>query len=295
MNEKYAALQDPGIREFLIAGDEFYPADAVNFTMAEQRDFYNKYCAHFRKPRPASIAVTDFKVGEIACRRYMPKSPTAKLLYLHGGGHVLGGLDSHDDICAELAEAAEVEVTAVEYRLAPEHPFPAALADCFAVLDYIGPCIVAGDSAGGNLTAALCLKSRDANGPHVAAQILIYPGLGGEMSNGSYIDQANAPGLTTQDEIYYRETYHGGGHKYAAPLNETNFNNLPPAFIVAAGNDPLHDDSTEYAAKLLAAGGKAMVREEPLLVHSFLRARHMSQPAAASFQAIIAAIKVFAA
>ncbi len=292
---KYGDLIDPGIRDFLIAGDEFYPADAVNFTMAEQREFYNSYCAHFRKPRPSSIAVADFKVGEISCRRYTPKSPTAKLLYLHGGGKVVGGLESHDDICAELAEGSNVEVTAVEYRLAPEHPFPAALIDCAAVLSAIGPCIVAGDSAGGNLSAALCLKSRDENGPHVAGQILIYPGLGGDMSKGSYISQANAPGFTTQDEIYYRQTYQGGEHKYAAPLNETNFKNLPPAFLVAAGLDPVHDDSSEYAAKLIAAGGKATVREEPLLVHAFLRARHMSQPAAASFQAIIAAIKGFAA
>ncbi len=295
MTEKYANLQDPGIRDFLIAGDNFYPADAVNFSMPEQREFYNKYCAHFRKPRPASITVTDFKVGETPCRRYTPKSPTAKLLYLHGGGFVVGGLESHDDICSELAEGAQVDVTAVEYRLAPEHPFPAAFDDCWTVLNSVGSCIVAGDSAGGNLAAALCLKSRDVNGPKIAGQVLIYPGLGGDMRKGSYITQANAPGLTTADVIYYRDTYKGGGHKFAEPLRETNYRNLPAAFLVAAGNDPLHDDCITFAENLIAAGGQATVREEPLLVHSFLRARHMSQPAAASFQAIIAAIKGFAA
>ena len=295
MSEKYTHLQDSGIREFLIAGDAFYPANAVNFTMAEQRDFYNKYCAHFRKPRPASITVTDFKVGAIPCRRYTHKSPTAKLLYLHGGGFVVGGLESHDDICAELAEGTNVEVTAVQYRLAPEHPFPAAFDDCWAVLKTLGTCIVAGDSAGGNLAAALSLKARDENRPHIAGQVLIYPGLGGDKSKGSYITQANAPGLTTADVIYYRDTYKGAGHKYAEPLRETNYSNLPPAFIVAAGNDPLHDDGPEFAARMNAAGGQAKVREEPLLVHAYLRARHMSQPAAASFQAIIAAIKGFAA
>jgi acetyl esterase len=294
LSEKYVQLQDPGIREFLIAGDEFYPADAVNFTMAEQRDFYNKYCAHFRKPRPSAMTVADFKVKEISCRRYSPQAPTAKLLYLHGGGYVLGGLESHDDICAELANSANVEVTAVEYRLAPEHPFPAAFDDCWAVLNHIGPCIVAGDSAGGNLTAALCLKSRDVKGPRITAQVLIYPGLDGDTTKGSYITQAQAPGLTTADTIYYRTTYAGSPHKYAGPLNESDFSNLPPAFIVAAALDPLHDDATEYASKLIAAGGQATVRDEPLLVHAFLRARHMSQPAAASFQAIIAAIKGFA-
>lgn len=295
MSEKYAHLQDPGIRDFLIAGDNFYPADAVNFTMAEQRDFYNKYCAHFRKPRPASITVTDFNVGEIPCRGYMPKSPTAKLLYLHGGGIVVGSLESHDDICAELAEGAQVEVTAVDYRLAPEHPFPAAFDDCFAVLNHLGACIVAGDSAGGKLAAALCLKSRDVYGPIIAGQVLIYSGLGGDVSKGSYITQANAPGHTTTDVLYYRDIYKGGGHKYAEPLRETDYKNLPPAFLVVAGFDPIHDDAIDYAANLIAAGGKAELRKEPLLVHAFLRARHMSQPAAASFQAIIESIKGFAA
>ena len=291
---KYSELKDPGIREFLIAGENFYPADAVNFSMAEQREFYNKYAAHFRKSRGTSISAADFKVGEISCRRYIPKSPTAQLLYLHGGGFVLGGLESHDDICAELADGAEVEVTAVAYRLAPEHPFPAAFDDCWAVLNNIGPCIVAGDSAGGNLAAALCLKSRDVNGPKIKAQVLIYPGLDGDTTKGSYISNANAPGLSTADSLYYRKAYAGTPHKYAGALNETNFANLPPAFIVAAGLDPLHDDATEYASKLNAAGGRAELRDEPLLIHAFLRARYMSQPAAESFAAIIAAIRKFA-
>jgi acetyl esterase len=292
---KYSELKDPGIREFLIAGEAFYPADASNFSMAEQRAFYNKYCAYFMKPRPSSITVTDFKLGHIPCRRYTPQNQTAKMLYLHGGGYVLGGLESHDDICAELAEAAQVEVTAVEYRLAPEHPFPAAFDDCWAVLNHIGPCIVGGDSAGGNLTAAMCLKSRDMSGPEIIAQVLIYPGLDGDVTNGSYVTQAHAPGLTTADTIYYRTAYAGSPNKYAGALRETDFSNLPPAFIVAAGIDPLHDDATEYAAKLIAADVKAELRDEPLLIHAFLRARHMCQPAAKSFQAIIAAIKGFAA
>jgi acetyl esterase len=120
MNSKYAHLQDPGMRDFLVAGENFYPADAVNFTMAEQRAFYDKYCAHFRKPRPTGIDVTDFKVGDIPCRHYTPKHSTAKLLYLHGGGYMLGGFESNDDICAELSAGANVEVTAVQYRLAPQ-------------------------------------------------------------------------------------------------------------------------------------------------------------------------------
>ncbi len=295
MSNKYPTVKDEGIRRFLIEGEELYPADAVNFTMDEQRAFYNQFCAHFDYPHPAGITTHDFKVGDVPCRTYTLKKPKAKLLYLHGGGYVVGGIASHDSICAEIAGPGDVEVTAVEYRLAPEHPFPAAFDDCWAVLNHIGPCIVAGDSAGGNMAAALSLKSRDVNGPKIIAQILIYPGLGGDLDRGSYITQADAPGLTTKDVIFYRDTYNGSSHKYAEPLRETNYVGLPPAFMVAACLDPLHDDCFDFAAKLKTAGVEAEVRDEPLLIHAFLRARHMSQPAADSFASIIAAIKRFAA
>ena len=102
-------------------------------------------------------------------------------------------------------------------------------------------------------------------------------------------------GLTTADTLYYRKIYAGHPNKYAGPLQETDYRNLPPAFIVAAGQDPLHDDAIEYAARLIAAGGIVELREEPLLIHAYLRARHMSKPAAESFAAIVAAIKGFAA
>jgi acetyl esterase len=295
MSDRYPSVKDEGIRRFLAEGEKLYPADAVNFTMAQQREFYNKFCAHFDYPHPAGITTHDFKVGDVPCRTYTPKSSKAKLLYLHGGGYVVGGIASHDSICAEIADQAQVEVTAVEYRLAPEHPFPAAFDDCWAVLNQIGPCIVAGDSAGGNMTAALCLKSRDVDGPKIKAQILIYPGLGGDMTKGSYVTQANAPGLATKDVMFYRDTYKGSPHKYAEPLRETNFANLPPAFMIAACLDPLHDDCADYAAKLKAAGIEAEIRDEPLLIHAFLRARHTSEPAKQSFAAIIAAIRKHAA
>ena len=294
MNDKYPTVKDPGIRKFLEEGEKLYPADAVNFSMEQQRAFYDQFCAHFDYPHPAGVTTLDFKVGDVPCRTYKVKTPKAKLLYLHGGGYVVGGIASHDSICAEIAGLAQVEVTAVQYRLAPEHPFPAAFDDCWAVLNHIGPCIVAGDSAGGNMAAALSLKSRDVKGPKISAQILIYPGLGGDMTKGSYLTQANAPGLSTKDVMFYRDAYKGAPHKYAEPLRETNYANLPPAFMVAACLDPLHDDCLDYARKLESVGVAAEVRSEPLLIHAFLRARHMSEPAAKSFASIIAAIKKYA-
>ena len=295
IERKYAHVEDPGIRAFLVAGERFYPPDAVNFTMAEQRAFYDRYCAHFRKERPASVVAEDVSLGGVACRHYR-KQGTADapvMVYLHGGGFVLGGLESHDDVCAEICDGAGIAVIAVAYRLAPEHPFPAAFEDCWAVLKEVAArhsrIIVGGDSAGGNLAAALALKARDEGGPRLQGQVLIYPGLGGDMTRGSYVTQSHAPGLSTADVIYYRDTYKGGGHRYAEPLRETDYSGLPPAFLVAAALDPLHDDCNDYAERLRAAGIAAHVREEPLLVHAFIRARNMSAPARQSFDAITAA------
>ena len=300
LERKYAHLEDPGIRDFLIAGERFYPPDAVNFTMDEQRAFYDRYCAHFRKPRPGNVGAEDVAYGGVPCRHYRlkdaPGAPT--MIYLHGGGFVVGGLDSHDDVTAEICAAAKIDVIAVDYRLAPEHPFPAAFEDGWAVLQAVATrtpdLIIGGDSAGGNLAAALCLKARDAGGPKPKGQVLIYPGLGGDMSRGSYVTQANAPGLSTRDVIYYRDTYRGRGSKYAEPLRETDFNGLPPAFLVAAALDPLHDDCFDYAARLKAHGVAVQIRDEPLLVHAFLRARNMSVPARKSFDAITAACAALA-
>jgi acetyl esterase len=295
IEKKYARLEDPGIRDFLIAGERLYPPDAVNFSLAEQRAFYDRYCAHFRQPRPETVTTQDRHHGGVPCRHYWPRGTTGSpvLVYLHGGGFVVGGLDSHDDVCAELCDGARIEVVAVNYRLAPEHPFPAAFDDAWTVLKAIASTtariIVGGDSAGGNLAAALAIKARDERAPRIRGQVLIYPGLGGDMTTGSYVSQASAPGLSTADVRYYRDVYRGGGSKFAEPLRETDYRGLPPAFLVAAALDPLHDDCFAYAGRLTAAGVTARVRDEPLLVHAFLRARNMSAPARASFEAITAA------
>lgn len=297
---KYNGLEDPGIRAFMIEGERLYPADAVNFTMAEQRDFYNRYCAHFRKARPADVTAKNFNVGDVPARLYVPKGreQAPVMLYLHGGGFVVGGLESHDDVCAEIASGAGIQVVAVEYRLAPEHPFPAAFDDCWAMLTHLAKThadiIVGGDSAGGNLAAALTLKARDVGGPRLKGQLLIYPGLGGDVTKGSYISQANAPNLTTADVLYYHDTYKGDGSRYAEPLRETDYHGLPPAFVTTAQIDPLADDGAEWVKRLTAAGIAAHHRPEPLLVHAYLRARHMSEPAKLSFAAIVEAARSLA-
>jgi acetyl esterase len=303
-----AGPTDPGILCFLAETAALYPDTAVDFTMSEQRAFYDALCRHFRRPRPPEIAVADARIGPAAAavpvRRYTPpRDSAARVLYLHGGGFVVGGLDSHDDICGELSARAGVQVTAVDYRLAPEHRFPAAFDDCLAVYSALaaeGPVTLAGDSAGGNLAAALALHARDTGGPEPRGLVLIYPGLGGDRSRGSYVEHADAPGLSTRDVAWYAAAYLGDHErapdrrKFATPLAETDWRDLPPAFLVACEWDPLRDDCFDLARALSAAGVAARVRLEPQLVHAFLRARHMSGPAAASFDAIVEAVAALA-
>ncbi len=252
--------------------------------------------------------------GEIALRHYAPanRRDGAGLIYLHGGGYVLGGLDSHDDICCGLAEMARVTVIAVDYRLAPEHRFPAAFDDSAAAVEHIlreaaqfgidaNRTVIAGDSAGGNLAAAVCLKRRDDGEALPSGQVLVYPTLGGDMTRGSYVSRANAPGLTTADMQAYDGWYMGDAPpevrsiKFRAPLRETGYTGLPAAFLVACEWDPLRDDCFDYAGQLMAAGVEAHVRHEPELVHACLRARHISPTAGAMFAAIAAAVERFSA
>jgi acetyl esterase len=123
----------------MIAGERFYPVAAVNFTMAEQREFYERYCAHFRKPRPSGITTEDFSRGTAACHIYRPKREMdyPVLPCLHDGGYVLGGLESHDNVCAEIIDRGDLIMIGVHYRLAPENPFRTALDDAWAMLHCV--------------------------------------------------------------------------------------------------------------------------------------------------------------
>lgn len=298
-------LKDPGIKAFIKETEQFYPPNAVELSIAEQRACYDTMCAHFLKPYPEGVRAEDMSISGVNVRQYTPEGARADVMivYAHGGGFVVGGLESHDDVCAEIAAFAGSKVVAVDYRLAPEHLFPAAVDDCWTVYTWAaaraGRIVVAGDSAGAKLSAAIALKARDEGVGHIAGQVLIYGAYGGEPEGGSYETQANAPGLTTEDVKFYGEIYFGKRpnpnweNKLARPLLETDFSGLPSAFIVAAELDPLLDDSIRYAEVLNAAGVEATLRTEPDLIHGYLRARHMSAPAGESFTAICQAIRGF--
>lgn len=318
LDDPRPAPDEPGIVAFMAQSEGFFPDDAVGLSMDEMRACYDRLCQHFHAGRPAGMQIRDMSApgpaGSIPLRRYVPAQGRngAGLIYLHGGGYVLGSLDSHDDICCGLAELSGATVIAVDYRLAPEHRFPAAFEDSAAASHHIlsnpgafgidpSRTALGGDSAGGNLTAAVCLKRRDEGLPMPSGQVLIYPALGGDMSRGSYVSRANAPGLTTADMKAYDDWYMGLQNvaakrsKYRAPLLETDYSSLPPAFLVACEWDPLRDDCFDYAARLQAAGIKAQVRHEPELIHASLRARRVSPAANAMFAAIAEAVEGFTA
>lgn len=297
---------DAEVRAFIARTNDFYPDDANTGGIAQSRVLYDRLCASFRARRPAGVTVVDGSVaaawGAIPTRRYHPPGAArrAALLYLHGGGFVLGSLDSHDDVCAELCHAANTDVVAVDYRLAPEHVYPAALddvADVYRALVADGrPVVVAGDSAGGHLAASLCHRMRRLGERPPRGQVLIYPGLSSDPLRVVGSRAATAPMLTAADCAYYRDAFAGGAaclpvdDPEFAPLDDDDFTGLPPAAIFAAGYDPLCQDAEDYAAVLNAAGVAVTYRCDPGLVHGWLRARHMSRLAAGAFAEVARAV-----
>lgn len=270
--------------------DKTLSFNSTDSSITGLRQAYSEMCRAFTPPRPAGLYVVDFELAGVAVRSYQPPVlPSAGgvtcIVYLHGGGWVVGDLDSHDFICAELASTLGVLVIAVDYRLAPEHPFPAAFDDCLKVWRALrtGPfkldparTLVAGDSAGGNLAAALCLALRDAGEPVPCAQVLIYPGLGGDHRLPSRSECIDAPLLSSSDVDCYHALYLQGTrhpNAYAMPLLATDFSRLPPAWIAVAQLDPLRDDGVLYAERLSTAGVAATLYVGEGLVHGCLRAR----------------------
>ncbi|TQV75787.1 alpha/beta hydrolase [Denitrobaculum tricleocarpae] len=301
----YAPRIDEEIWAFIDRTDSFYPPDTVDADIATQRAVYDEMCAAFRQKRPSGLSVRDESIpggdGEIPIRRYQPHAtaePAAIVIYCHGGGFVVGGLESHDDVCAEIAAATGFSVVSVDYRLCPEHRHPAAYNDVLAAFEAISkegnPIILCGDSAGGNLAAAVCLAIRHRpDAP--AGQVLIYPGLGGEiMGLPSYREEAHAPLLTTRDVMFYKnvrvEGEVPGNDPTYAPLSARDFTGAAPCVIVTADCDPLRDDGATYVKRLRDAGVEAEWINEPGLVHGYLRARTSSERAKHSFARICDAI-----
>ena len=235
---------------------------------------------------------------DIPIRVYRPAAPAAAIVvYIHGGGFVFGDLDTHDAICRDMVAIGGFACVAVDYRLSPEHCFPAALGDCVEVLRWVpghtgeitgGPARVgvAGDSAGGNLAAATCLVLRDRALPLPAFQLLVYPVLDLTMSSPSAGAFGPEYGLSTQDLAWFYQNYLGGlsdpTDAYVSPGLATDLSGQPAAHVVTVGFDPLRDEGKAYAASLQAAGVSAFSRHYPGLIHGVLECRAVL-PAARAF------------
>jgi len=233
---------------------------------------------------------------ELLVRVYRPSAGRLPaILYLHGGGWVAGSVESHDGACAALASDANAVVANVQYRRAPENPWPAPNDDTFAALRWLAQSAreldvderriaVAGDSAGAHLALGAAIEARDRGGPPLALQLLIYPVVAPDFETASYREHAVSPTLTRADMIEYWNHYlpnamEKGDHR-AVPLRAA-LRGLPQAHVIVAGLDPLHDEGVVLAQRLRDAAVPTELVDEPTLTHGFLRAAPYSRRARA--------------
>ncbi len=242
----------------------------------------------------AQVAEHSIECGDrnIAVRRYVPEGPGPfpLMVYFHGGGWVIGDLDSHDNLCRALCVESKSVVVSVDYRLAPECKFPGPFDDCFDATVWAyehaaefnadpNRIIIAGDSAGGNLAAAVALKSRDliAQGnqaPLIAMQLLLYPVTNFSFDTDSYHENATGLLLTTDTMRWfwnhYLENDLQGSDPYASPLQSLSLKGLPDAIIVTAEFDPLRDEAEDYAQQLMSSGNRVDLIRYSGQIHGFI-------------------------
>jgi acetyl esterase len=236
-----------------------------------------------KAPEVAEVRLLAFENYAMRVYRPVTNETLPALMYFHGGGWTIGDVDTHDVLCRQLAVGARCVVFSVDYRLAPEHPFPAAVDDCFAATRYVAEnaaklkisgIAVGGDSAGGNLAATVALLARDAGGPALAFQLLIYPATDQRMGTASHHRNGQGYLLTAESIRCFRGNYLPNERDWsdwrASPLLAQSHANLPPALVITAGYDPLVDEGRAYADKLRAAGVKIAYREYEDMVHGFI-------------------------
>jgi acetyl esterase/lipase len=237
--------------------------------------------------------------GAIPARIYTPKQLRKAdglapcLVFYHGGGWVIGDLDSHDVVCRKLAHEGELIVISIDYRLAPEHKFPAAVDDAITAAKWVASnakqlgidasrIMVGGDSAGGNLAAVAALAARDGDGPKLAGQVLIYPATDFAMTHPSHSEPETSILLTHSVIKWFKNHYLGDADINdwrASPARAQTLAGLPPAYVLTAGGDPLRDEGDEYAARLKQAGVPVTYKHFPGQFHGFFTMGKLLQQA----------------
>ncbi len=266
----------------------------TTFTAADGVELARSRLSRLKVPAEMlpDLRIEDRTAGDIGVRIYWPHAgdrPLPVVVFYHGGGFALGDLDTHDPVARAHAVGAEAIVVSVDYRLAPEHPFPAGVDDCWAALQWVGEhaaelggdpqrIAVAGDSAGGNFAAVVAHLARDHGGPPLVFQLLWYPTITADLSLPSFTENADAPMLDRQVIDAFLGWYVPGLDisdprtlpVTLAPSNAGDFSGLPPAYIGTAEHDPLRDDGAYYAELLRSAGVPVELSNEPTLVHGYV-------------------------
>jgi acetyl esterase len=287
------------------------PIEAM--TPAEARE-QMEAMARVRKAEPLPVARVEERMipgpaGPIRLRLYWPNAAgtVPAIVYYHGGGHVIGSLDTHDAVARNLCAGAEALVASVDYRMGPEHKFPAAVEDSFAALQWLHANAAAlgadperlgvhGDSAGANLAAVAALMARDAGGPRLRLQSLVYPVADYAMRTESYDKFAEGYGILTKDAMawfrdHYLRTPDDGEDWRASPLRAASLAVVAPAIVVTAECDILHDDGQNYAEALRRAGVPVEYREYPGMIHAFFGMAPVVDDAMNAQRAVWAAFK----
>lgn len=270
---------DPEVRDYLRRIEDLGLRPVEELTPAEARAQNEAGAAALFGPTEEVASVEEFEVAGVKVRSYRPSAEPGLpiLVYFHGGGWVVGSLDTFDGVCRALANRVPCRVVSVDYRLAPEHPFPAGLEDCWGVTQWAfgeAPAVaVGGDSAGGNLAAVVALRARDGGLP-LAFQLLIYPVTDFDFGTASYSANAAGMGLTRAGMRWYWDQYLGGADGQqpdASPLRAPNLSGAAPALIAVCEYDPLRDEGAAYARRLEEAKVPVRLSEYPGMIHGFVR------------------------
>ena len=266
--------------------------------------------AELAGPAPEMWRVEEHNIEETDARARLRvlvpiENPIGMLIYYHGGGWVLGSIDEYDTVARKLAERTSCAVALVDYRLAPEHRYPAGVDDSYAALKWVGdhiiditgrdvPLIVIGDSAGGNLAAVMAIRARDRNGPSIALQILVYPVTDADFDRPSYTDPENQLLLTRDGMIWFWDHYLPDPSRRtepdASPLRSEDLSGLPPAVILTAEHDVLRDEGESYSSRLREAYVSADLQRYTGQMHGFFTLL-MLPGSELGFQQVVKAVK----
>ncbi|MGH3767195.1 MAG: alpha/beta hydrolase [Pseudonocardiaceae bacterium] len=277
-----------GIRDYRVATG-FTPLYTMSVDQARRADRETEATIWDWIKQPEEVFDLEFTgpAGQQSIRVYRPRSdgPLPVLLYFFGGGWVVGSLDTSDSICRALASMVPCVIVSAGYRLAPEHPFPAAIDDCYAAVKWVADhaselgadserIAVAGDSSGGNLAAAMTLMARDNDGPSISAQVLTYPALSSSAATKSMRDNNDPMFFNATSSAWFWSQYLAepadGDSPYASPLNAADHSGLPAAMVITAEFCPLHDEGEAYADSLALAGVPVEYHRYAGLPHGFL-------------------------